>query len=116
MLMLSIEAVESRSWSILPSKYKQTTAQSSVLDVGYFVFHSRLAASTRALAAFERLGEEDTMSTASWLLRTSQTCMISISTNYPDIYIKPNKCMFILYFFLKYNYKETKEICPHKNR
>uniref|UniRef100_A0A8R7TFE9 Uncharacterized protein n=1 Tax=Triticum urartu TaxID=4572 RepID=A0A8R7TFE9_TRIUA len=30
MLMLSMDAVESRSWSILPSKYKQTTAQSSV--------------------------------------------------------------------------------------
>lgn len=57
------------SWS----KNKQTTAQSSLLDVGNFNLQDLTAQSTRALAAVAREGADATMSTASLFERTSQT-------------------------------------------
>jgi len=57
------------SWS----KNKQTTAQSSLLDVGNCNLQDLTAQSTRALAAVARDGADATMSTASLFERTSQT-------------------------------------------
>ncbi|MFS8024418.1 hypothetical protein Hanom_Chr16g01463001 [Helianthus anomalus] len=68
----------SDSESILPSRNKQTTAQSSILDVGYLDFHSRAAESTSNLAADARVGADDTISITCSLLKTSQiynTCI-----------------------------------------
>lgn len=57
------------SWS----KNKQTTAQSSLLDVGNFNLQDLTAQSTRALAAVARDGADAMISTASLFERTSQT-------------------------------------------
>nr|GLL34767.1 protein SYM1-like [Ipomoea trifida] len=65
--------LQSNSESIFPSKNKHTTAQSSILDVGYLVFHSRAADSTTVLAADDLEGAPDTISTTSSLLSTSHT-------------------------------------------
>ncbi|BBH06828.1 serine carboxypeptidase-like 20 [Prunus dulcis] len=56
------------------SRKRQTTAQSSTLEVGYFCLHARTAVSTSARAAEERAGADATMSTTSLLERTSQIC------------------------------------------
>ncbi|GER33890.1 serine/threonine-protein kinase N1 [Striga asiatica] len=61
---------------ILCSRNKQTTAQSSVFEVGYLSRHARVAQSTRARAAVPWLGAEATMFTASLLDSTSQTCLL----------------------------------------
>lgn len=57
----------------LESRYRQTTAQSSTLAVGYFILHARVAESTRIRAA-EDLGDDATIATTSLFERTSQTC------------------------------------------
>jgi len=55
------------------SKKRQTTAQSSTLEVGYFVLHARIADSTSVRAAEDREADA-TMSTTSWFDKTSQIC------------------------------------------
>lgn len=59
------------------SKNRQTTAQSSIFDVGNLRRQARTAHSTRAQAAVACDGAEDIMFTTSSLERTSQTCTIS---------------------------------------
>lgn len=54
------------------SRKRQTTAQSSTLEVGYLYLQVRTADSTRARAAEARAGAEATMSTTSLFERTSQ--------------------------------------------
>jgi len=56
------------------SRKRQTTAQSSTLEVGYLYLHARTADSTSARAAEERLEVAATMSTTSLFERTSQIC------------------------------------------
>ncbi|MFS7996675.1 hypothetical protein Hanom_Chr12g01132631 [Helianthus anomalus] len=53
---------------------RQTTAQSSTLEVGYLYFHARTADSTTARAAPERDSADATMSTTSLFVSTSQIC------------------------------------------
>jgi hypothetical protein len=57
----------------LLSRKRQTTAQSSIFDVGYLRRHERTADSTSNLAAADLVGAAATMSTTSLLDNTSQT-------------------------------------------
>lgn len=52
---------------------RQTTAQSSILEVGYLSLQALTADSTRDRAAEDRAGAEETMSTTSLLDKTSHT-------------------------------------------
>lgn len=53
---------------------RQTTAQSSTLEVGYLIFQALTADSTNALAADDCAGTELTISTTSLLDKTSHIC------------------------------------------
>lgn len=58
-------------WSL---KNKHTTAQSSTLQPGYFIFHARTARFTSSLAAVDRFLAEATIFTTSAFVKASQTC------------------------------------------
>ena len=45
------------------SKYKHTTAQSSILEVAWFDFHARTAASTTTFPDIDLVGADATIST-----------------------------------------------------
>ncbi|RZS04778.1 hypothetical protein BHM03_00035166 [Ensete ventricosum] len=61
------------------SRKRHTTAQSSVLPVGYFCLQALTADWTRHFAAEDRDGAEATMSTTSLLDSTSQICCIQLA-------------------------------------
>jgi hypothetical protein len=56
----------------LELRKRQTTAQSSILEVGYLYLQARTANSTSVFAAEERDGTDPTMSTTSLFESTSQ--------------------------------------------
>lgn len=72
--VLGIDDCFEENWEYVWSTYKQTTAQSSTLDVGYLSRHTLTADSTSARAAVARVGACATTCTTSSLLNTSQIC------------------------------------------
>lgn len=72
-LDLKLEEVDIPFEFEFDSRKRQTTAQSSTLEVGYLYLQARTADSTRDRAAEERAGAEATMSTTSLFERTSHT-------------------------------------------
>ncbi|KAM1940487.1 hypothetical protein ACFX13_028182 [Malus domestica] len=66
------------------SRNRQTTTQSSTLEVGYFYLHTRTAVSTSARAAEERVRAVAIMSTTSLLERTSQISQESFNLRFQE--------------------------------
>jgi hypothetical protein len=67
---LVLDAVD----ELFVSRKRHTTAQSSILEVGYLYLQARTADSTRNLAAEARAGADAIMSTTSLFDSTSQIC------------------------------------------
>lgn len=64
------------------SRKRQTTAQSSILEVGYLYFHALTAVSTRVRAAVVRFGADAIISTTSLFDSTSHICKMKHMPNF----------------------------------
>nr|GMC84108.1 uncharacterized protein LOC111432437 [Ipomoea batatas] len=69
-MICEADFVSAELWRL---KNKHTTAQSSILEDGYLVFHARTARSTTSCATVDRFLAEATTLITSSLLSTSQT-------------------------------------------